>query len=270
MKAMNKRLLTKDYQNIVFETLTMPKKDYTNYYLNIVEQNHQYNPEIIKNIKDVINNWIEWYKSKVYGGTVAVLMNDGTTEYLDRNQDFTIDKNGKRVLIDIESILIQLPNIDRKVNRAFFNFQLEILNLIKGNIDIENKIESLEVLINTKDKPVKKTFIDYLNHDNKEQFAQKLKEEFLDLAGQNEAALCYCLVNNKLLDAKELDRSKIHKLFKEYFKGAGIIEQAKNITSYLDEYYQYEKNKKTIKLDSKIKGFNRKIGLIMNNIDNKK
>jgi hypothetical protein len=58
---MGKRLLTKDYQDIVFESFKLPEIDYYNYYLNIVEKNYQYNPDIIKWIITILKNWIDWY-----------------------------------------------------------------------------------------------------------------------------------------------------------------------------------------------------------------
>lgn len=156
-----------------------------------------------------------------------------------------------------------------KTSINYFAKDVEQFFLLKKCTEFIEWLKPQQIKVKNKSKSETKlqlSFPEYLVHKKKEQLAQKLKEKFTDLSGQNEAALCYCLVDIGLLDTKELDRTKIHKLFKYYFKDAGIIEQAKNITNYLDEYYKYEKNIKTKKFDSKIKGFKITIRLIMSNI----
>lgn len=165
--------------------------------------------------------------------------------------------------IQTPDYIILVQNIS-EIQSLFMNthkhqFVFHLANTLKEDID-------LAIAPKSGYKPPNSTFIEYLIHPKRELLAQKLKEKFLDLTGQNEPALCYCLVDNGLLDTKELDRTKIHRLFKDYFKNTGVIEQAKNIISYLDEYYKIEKSMKSKKLDSKIKGFNETIVLILSTI----
>lgn len=144
---MNKRLLTEDYKSIVKKTLEMPESNFYNYYLNIVEENFRYNPDIIDQINLIINNWILWYKSKVYGGKVRIKFEDGTTKHVDRNQVWESDEDGKRIPLDIEKtqypLLIDF-GIRRSVDRAFFDNQKNIVKTILGNIELKQRIIDFE------------------------------------------------------------------------------------------------------------------------------
>lgn len=145
---MAKRLLTKDFENIVSETLSMPENDFYNYYLNIVEEHHSQNPEIIEGLKVVLSNWVVWYCSKVYSGVyVTVEHEDGTTETVDKNQVWEVDDYGNRTKVDLSITCVPLLpefNINRQVNRAFFDNQIKILETIQSSIDLKRNIAAFE------------------------------------------------------------------------------------------------------------------------------
>ena len=112
---MKKRLITRDYEQIVFESLKIPKKDCFNYYLNIVEEKYYYNNDIIEKLKQAVSKWIIWYNYKVYKFFI--------------NKEF--------IETDLEKTLISLfPEfgIKKQVNKDFFDFLLNQLNLIQENI----------------------------------------------------------------------------------------------------------------------------------------
>lgn len=145
---MAKRLLTKDFENVVFETFSMPENDISNYYLNTVEEHHSQNPNIIDRLKQELNNWIGWHKSKVYSGTIIeVESEDGTTQNIDLKQSWYIDENGQRVYSNLDETAVSLLpefGINRQVNRAFFDNQIKILETIQSSIELKQKIEAFE------------------------------------------------------------------------------------------------------------------------------
>ncbi len=127
---MAKRLLSKDYNKFVFDTFSMPEKDYFNYYSNIVDENYKYNPDIIEKLKFAINGWIEWYKTKI-----------------DYRPVWEVDKNGNKTKLDPTKTRIPLYvefGIQRHVDKSFFDEQLKIIKLIGGNINLKNRILELE------------------------------------------------------------------------------------------------------------------------------
>ena len=127
---MGKRLLTKEYNKIVFETFKMPQRDYLDYYSNIIDENYKNNPNIIQNLELAVNRCIEWYKSKI-----------------DYSPDFEADKNGNKKRINPEETYIPLfPKFDteRNVNKAFFDDQIKIIHIIGSIINSKNKVLELE------------------------------------------------------------------------------------------------------------------------------
>jgi hypothetical protein len=145
---MAKRLLTKDFENIVFETFSMPETDFYNYYLNTVEEHHSQNPNITAQIFEVLKNWVQWHKSKVYSGTIIeVESEDGTTQNIDLNQSWYIDEYGKTIYSNLDETAVSLLpefGINRQVNRAFFDNQIKILETIQSSIELKQKIEAFE------------------------------------------------------------------------------------------------------------------------------
>ncbi len=144
---MQKRLITKDYEEIVLESLKIPESDFHNYYLNIVEENYSYNNDIIFNLKKAVNQWINWYNSKIYGKQVRVKMPDGTISIEDENQAWTTDEKGNMTPIDLEKTLLPLIidfGINRHVDKAFFDNLLDELNRIQTLIDFKKKVVKFE------------------------------------------------------------------------------------------------------------------------------
>jgi hypothetical protein len=143
---MAKRLLTKDFENIVTETFSMPESDFHNYYLNVVEEHHAQNPNITTELIQILNGWIVWHNSKVYSGKlITIKREDGTTETIDAKQTFEVDENGNRTKVDLGKTGVSLfPKYDISVNRAFFENQIKILEAIQSGIDLKHKIEAIE------------------------------------------------------------------------------------------------------------------------------
>jgi hypothetical protein len=144
---MEKRLTENDYQKIVFESFGLPEHDLYNHYLNIVEKNHHYNPNIILRLKMQIENWISWHWSEVHGGNVVVKFDDGTTDVIDKNQTWRVDENGERIYNDLDKTGVPLYGkygFIRQVDRAYFDYHLKALNLIQVNIYFRQKILEFE------------------------------------------------------------------------------------------------------------------------------
>lgn len=160
---MKKRLLSTDYQEIVKKSFFLPKSDWYNYYLNLIERKHKYNSDIVQKFEQVIYHWIEFYKSKVYGGTVPVKNEKGEIEFIDIKQTFGVDEKGNKTPIDIEEtfypFLIIIDGKDQPIsismNRYFFDEQLRILDIIKSAISLKNNLVEFE---NTLPEPFRKIF----------------------------------------------------------------------------------------------------------------
>jgi hypothetical protein len=58
---MGKRLLTKDYKEIVMESFKISVKDQYKYYSNIIEFHSRSNPDIFRELESEIKNWITKY-----------------------------------------------------------------------------------------------------------------------------------------------------------------------------------------------------------------
>lgn len=158
---MKKRLLTKDYERIVLESFIIPQSDWYKYYLNLIESNYQYNTDIAEQIEQVLNKWIEFYKSKVYGGLVPIENENGKIEYVDINQIFEVDENGKKTAINLEETLfpfqLELEGVihTKSMNRRYFEKQIETIGTIKDAISLKNNLIEFE---NNLPEPIRKYF----------------------------------------------------------------------------------------------------------------
>lgn len=144
---MGKRLLTTDYKRIVTDSFEIPESDLYGYYLNVIERELHYNPEIIERLKAIINNYIDWYKSIVYGQKILWTFNDGTKDWIYENQTWGTDENGNRVYNNLDETAIPLLiniGIIKQVDKAYFDHQLKVLNIIQGNIDLRQRIFDFE------------------------------------------------------------------------------------------------------------------------------
>ncbi|GHB53718.1 hypothetical protein [Mongoliitalea lutea] len=159
---MGKRLLSTDYQEIVVRSFVLPKSDWYNYYLNLIELNYNYNRDIVEKIEQFINQWIDLYKSKVYGGIVPLKNKQGEIEYFDINQIFEVDEKGNKTPIDIEKtnypFQIKIDGLIQSIsmNRDFFDEQLRNLDIIKSAISLKNNLINFE---NTLPESLKKHLI---------------------------------------------------------------------------------------------------------------
>lgn len=127
---MPKKLITKDYNGFIFDTLKYPVEDFQNLFVEFVEENLKYNPDIIERLFDAINNWIDWYFRQIYavGG-----------------ETFLVNANGQEVKYDLRETLIPLPpefGIKRHINRSLFDEQLRQLENIQEAINLKNKMIS--------------------------------------------------------------------------------------------------------------------------------
>jgi hypothetical protein len=138
---MNKRLLTKDYKRIVLDSFNIPKSDWYKYYLNLVESNYQYNTDIIEQLIEILNEFVEINKSEVYGGLVPVENKNGKIEYVDINQTFEVDENGNKTPFNLEEPL--------------FPFQIKTIGIIKDAISLKNNLIEYE---NKLPEPIRKYF----------------------------------------------------------------------------------------------------------------
>ena len=130
---MKRRLLTKDYQRIVLESFIMPSDDWHKYYLNLIETNYQYNTDIIEQIETILNQWIEFYESKVYGELVPFKNENGNKTPINMDNTFYPFQ------IKIEGVIH-----DKSMNRYFFDEQIKIIGTIKDAITLKNNLIEFE------------------------------------------------------------------------------------------------------------------------------
>lgn len=155
---MAKKLLSKDYYKIVIDALLLPEKDVDKYYYNIVEEWHNDNPDLFTELKEVLNEWIEWYKGQARGGTVPTEMPDGTIKYFDRNQIFSHDEGEdytkwvKHDLYEHKIFLLPLTSLKNvKVNKAYFENHLRIIESIES-IEREKELAKIDKQLYVLDK----------------------------------------------------------------------------------------------------------------------
>ena len=138
---MSKLLITKDYERFVFDALSLNETDFVNYYLNIFAEHFKYNSDIFEQLETVINKYIDWYKSKVYGGLISVTWLDGTQKVMDKNQRWLKnEKSGEIEMLDLDKTPISLRdfNINRQIDKSFFDKQIKII------LDIDAEFKKIE------------------------------------------------------------------------------------------------------------------------------
>ena len=144
---MLKRLITKDYEEIVLESFKIPETDFHNYYLNIVEEKYNYNKDIIANLKEAVNKWVTWYYYKIYGKSERIEMPDGTMSVENENQVWETDDKGNMTPIELGRFSITLLldfGINKHVNKAFFDNLIDELNTIQEIINFKNSVIEFE------------------------------------------------------------------------------------------------------------------------------
>ncbi|MCK9639988.1 MAG: hypothetical protein M0R39_08775 [Prolixibacteraceae bacterium] len=144
---MAKILLSKNYRTIVLKGLLLPEKDVIKYYTKITTKHLSINPDLFKELKNVISEYIEWYKAQARGGTVPVEMPDGSIKYFDKNQTWEGDGDSdytKWVKHDLfEQTIFLLPSTSIKnvrVNKSFFENHLRIIE----HFESQEKIKEIE------------------------------------------------------------------------------------------------------------------------------
>ena len=189
---MTKILLSKDYYKIVLDALLLPAKDVDKYYYNIIEEWYIDNPDLFTELKEQLNEWIEWYKKQVHGGKVPVKMEDGTTRWLDRNQTGEVDDEGNLTWHDLEEnqilLLPLLSERNKRVNRAFFENHIKIIDVFCAaettfngfwEIFTEEYFSHVATVISNKKPELKYTFIKkYIINNQEEKAINDLIKEF--------------------------------------------------------------------------------------------
>jgi hypothetical protein len=134
---MSKLLITKDYERFVFDALSLNETDFVNYYLNIFAEHFKYNSDIFEQLETVINRYIDWYKSIVYGRLISVTWYDGTEKIMYENQTWSKNESGEIKMHDLDKTQISLRdfNINRHIDKSFFDKQIKIIH----DIEAENK-----------------------------------------------------------------------------------------------------------------------------------
>lgn len=127
---MGKRLLSKDYDEIVFETFKLPESDFFKYYSNIVEEHIPFNSDLYEELILSVNRWIVWYRSQ-------------------HQEDYTFGgrtwDGDKLMNPDETSIsLLSLFDIRRHIDKSFFDMQLEQIEILKVRNDIDKLVEANE------------------------------------------------------------------------------------------------------------------------------
>lgn len=175
---MQKRLITKDYEKIVFESFKISETDLHNYYLNIIEEKYHYNKDIVSKLKESVNNYLNCYYSEIYGKSITVTFEDGSKEVVNENQTWYEDKNGKRIPIPLENKLIPLLlkfGIYKHVNKSFFDNQLKELNRIQEIIDFKKSTIEFESMISKYAKLEEPISVGFDYEEIRERY-QKLKK----------------------------------------------------------------------------------------------
>ncbi|HTN00200.1 MAG TPA: hypothetical protein VL088_15695 [Pedobacter sp.] len=126
---MEKKLLSRDYDAIVFETLNIPESDFFDYYLNIVNEHYTSNPDITVKLMKAIARGIEWYRNR-RGDRIR----------------WDVDKSGNKTLYDQDKTSIPLypHGIHSHINKSFFDSQTDKIQLIDdliGFYDAQREIE---------------------------------------------------------------------------------------------------------------------------------
>ena len=129
-----KLLLTKDYNDIVKETFTLPKRDIEKYYTNIINEHIGDNPDIYQELKQAVTRWLDWYRKQAGKDVVyATKKEQGEQEktmYTEAEKAAWEAKHREDRITDIY-IPVSVGGITRNVNKAFFTRQLFLLNFIE-------------------------------------------------------------------------------------------------------------------------------------------
>jgi hypothetical protein len=134
---MSKLLITKDYERFVFDALSLNETDFVNYYLNIIAEQFKLNTDIFEQLETVINNYIDWYKSIVYGRLISVTWYDGTEKVMYENQTWSKnEKSGEIEMLDLDKTQISLIDfkINRQIDKSFFDKQIKIIHDIEAEL----------------------------------------------------------------------------------------------------------------------------------------
>jgi|GEM_PF-2609958 len=133
---MSKFLITKDYERFVFDALSLNETDFVNYYLNIFAEHFKYNSDIFEQLETVINRYIDWYKSIVYGRLISVTWYDGTEKIMYENQTWSKNESGEIKMHDLDKTQISLIDfkINRQIDKSFFDKQIKIIHDIEAEL----------------------------------------------------------------------------------------------------------------------------------------
>jgi hypothetical protein len=134
---MGKKLLSDDCDRIVLESFNQPDENFSDYYQNKIDEHFINDEKIIEKLKLAVNRWIDYYKMEVNKHTVG-------TNWNEREKAWEIVAEKDRYLTKI--LLFEKWNIQRKVDLAFIENQLKIIEEIERQIELK-KLENLSYVL---------------------------------------------------------------------------------------------------------------------------
>jgi hypothetical protein len=129
---MEKKLLSEDCNRLVLESFNQPDVDHSEYYQNIIDEHFTTDENIIEKLKLAVNRWKEYYKTEVDKFTIGTNWNKKAKAW-----DIVAEKDR----YTIEILLFEKWNIQRKVNLAFFENHLRIIE----DIERQRNFKKLEI-----------------------------------------------------------------------------------------------------------------------------
>jgi hypothetical protein len=139
---MGKRLLQRDYDQIVFDAYNLPESDFYKYYSNITDENQESNDDIFQELISAVNRQIDWYR------------NLHKRDYTYEGSTWEVDEAGNRTRLNPDETSIPLPwelgiRIRTHINKSFFDEQIRIIN---GLSDLHKVGRGMSILTGIKTK----------------------------------------------------------------------------------------------------------------------
>ena len=120
-----KKLLEKDYREIVNVTFSIPDEDIFPYYQQVFNDHQADNPEMLQRLKKVLEAWIKWYKTEAWRcGPVWYEDDKGNKVYINEKAEVPLS--------------LELKGVRQGVKREFFEVQIKVIE----NIALSNILKS--------------------------------------------------------------------------------------------------------------------------------
>lgn len=121
---MGKRLLTKDYDKLIIEALSLSGDDSIKFYSNVVDDYNTNNSDLFEGLEAAINRKIAWFWSQLPQFPVPPIMTD---------------KDGNKSIYDHSensNVSLQPFGINNSVTKAYLEGHLLAISYVKRNIKI--------------------------------------------------------------------------------------------------------------------------------------